>query len=42
MRLRDRLERSDFGYSGIGEQDIDPAEFLFDLDGNCPGLVIAV
>ena len=24
--------RSDFGYSGIGEQDIDPAEFLFDLD----------
>ena len=21
-----------FGYSGIGEQDVDPAEFLFDLD----------
>ena len=25
------FERGEFGYSGIGEQDVDPAEFLFDL-----------
>ena len=27
----DSVERGEFGYSGIGEQDVDPAEFLFDL-----------
>ena len=31
MRLGDSVERGEFGYSGIGEQDVDPAEFLFDL-----------